>query len=319
MVRRAFTFVEVLVVLAIIGILVALLLPAVQYTRESARRIQCSSNVKQILLAVHQYEGVNRIIPPGNSKGFSFLAAVIPYVEQDVFFQELYGRIDVNVNPMDGNGVANKTVVPLFQCPSDYTPGRLIYPWAPTNYGGNSGTGLLHTGRRNGIFQNLRRSNHGDGPLSLAEVLDGMSNTIAVSEILPWDRSDRPVRVTFNTAVGYHQNDPTAFESLCYACLNGQYATKSRGGPAWVGELHGRPWTFGDMSATLYTHSLPPNSPSCYNGSDVQRGIYSFASLHPDGINAGYADGHVGWIGDSVDVVTWRSLGSRDDGAILAP
>src|SRR5687767_14523164 len=87
--RGGFTLVELLVVIAIIGVLVSLLLPAVQSAREAARRSQCRNNLRQIVLAVHQYEGVNGALPPhAGSVSFSAQARILPYLEQ----AGLYGQ-----------------------------------------------------------------------------------------------------------------------------------------------------------------------------------------------------------------------------------
>ena len=317
--KPGFTLIELLVVLAIIGVLLALLIPAVQYARESSRRIHCASNLRQIVLGVHLYEGVNRIIPPGGSQGFSLHVAVSPFLEQDHVFQRLHAHLDPSVTPMDGNAVANGTVVHVFVCPSDYACAARTYNWAPTNYVGNTGTGLLHTLRRNGVFQKIKPNKQGDGPLTFGEITDGTANTVALAEYLPWDMSDHPLRVTYNTRQPYPEDDPASFALLCEACVTRDYALSpnGNGAPAAVGDLHGRPWTLGDMSATLYTHSLPPNSPSCYNGNRVQSGVYSAASLHPRGVHTAYADGHLRFENESIDILIWRTLGSRNDSSVF--
>ena len=130
--RRGFTLVELLVVIAIIGILIALLLPAVQAAREAARRMQCSNNLKQIGLALHNYHTTNKAFPPGAFwvcpegelwRG-SILIRLLPYIEQ----QPLYDQFDFTV-PTDGQTEANTgtllvaNIVPPYVCPSDTNEG----------------------------------------------------------------------------------------------------------------------------------------------------------------------------------------------------
>ncbi|MGN6136231.1 MAG: DUF1559 family PulG-like putative transporter, partial [Aureliella sp.] len=127
--RRAFTLVELLVVIAIIGILVGLLLPAVQAAREAARRMQCSNNLKQLGLAIHNYESVHQRLPSGwNSRGsigepgWGWAAAVLPMMEGT----NIHGQIDAHLAIADPAHASVRTVtVPNFICPSD--PGRDVF------------------------------------------------------------------------------------------------------------------------------------------------------------------------------------------------
>src|SRR4051812_14386654 len=95
--RSAFSLVELLVVLAIIGVVIALLLPAVQYARESGRRTQCASNIRQLALSIHQYEAAHRVLPAIAQNNYSFHVALLPHIEQ----KALYQRFDFSVNAMD--------------------------------------------------------------------------------------------------------------------------------------------------------------------------------------------------------------------------
>lgn len=148
--RGGFTLIELLVVMAIIAILIALLLPAVQAAREAARRIQCVNNLKQLGLAVHQYNEVNNSFPPGqlfyvNWRDLSALVALLPYIEQ----QPLYSAFNqADVYPINGMGpvlptyppntTVARTQVAGFLCPSDFN--RLTNPEGHSNYCGNSGS-----------------------------------------------------------------------------------------------------------------------------------------------------------------------------------
>ncbi len=133
--RRGFTLVELLVVIAIIGILVALLLPAIQAAREAARRTQCKNNLKQIGLALHNYELTFKVFPPSSTSGFgrgvwnypgtgpadpnihlhSFASLLLPYVEQE----NLAGEINYNVSALDpANRAVASQILPFCRCPS---------------------------------------------------------------------------------------------------------------------------------------------------------------------------------------------------------
>jgi prepilin-type N-terminal cleavage/methylation domain-containing protein len=132
--RSGFTLIELLVAIAIIGILIALLLPAVQKVREAANRARCENNLKQLAIALHNYHGVFEAFPPGrtypSASSFSAHSKLLPFLEQD----NLYRLINFDVPYSDpANAVSRATVVPTFLCPSD---GRSLVPpdLAPTNY-----------------------------------------------------------------------------------------------------------------------------------------------------------------------------------------
>src|SRR5690606_10397670 len=124
---RAFTLIELLVVIAIIAILIALLLPAVQQAREAARRTQCRNNLKQIGLAIHNYESSHSVFPPGRlgyPLVFSVQAHILPYLDG----ANLYNLLDFDTAPSFGppstpitrNEVAARTFIPTYLCPSDF-------------------------------------------------------------------------------------------------------------------------------------------------------------------------------------------------------
>ncbi|MGL6196240.1 MAG: DUF1559 domain-containing protein, partial [Thermoguttaceae bacterium] len=181
-VKPAFTLVELLVVIAIIGILIGLLLPAVQAARESARRMQCTNNLKQIALAAHNYESTWRTFPPSvtisgitgqfanSGESFSAVGRVMPYIEQA-------SRIDGNTAVAEAKSMRH----PAFTCPSEVnnTARTTSSGWYPVNYGFNAGTWRIWTP--------YLRTSYSDGviyPNSFLNVVpDGHSNTLLLAEV----------------------------------------------------------------------------------------------------------------------------------------
>ncbi|HVW00620.1 MAG TPA: DUF1559 domain-containing protein [Planctomycetaceae bacterium] len=201
--RRAFTLIELLVVIAIIAVLVALLLPAVQQAREAARRTQCRNNLKQLGLALHNYESSARVFPPGyiaastaakdTTPGWAWGAMILPYMDQGA----IYSRLNFNLAVADPtNAVATSTAVNGFLCPSDLVqpvPFNL-YSDPPTNsavvmqatassyaaIAGDSNSVLGNAATKttqsfNGVF-------YVNSGTKIGDITDGTSMTILVGE-----------------------------------------------------------------------------------------------------------------------------------------
>jgi prepilin-type N-terminal cleavage/methylation domain-containing protein len=186
--RRAFTLIELLVVIAIIGTLLALLLPAIQAVRGSARRVQCSSRLRQIGTALRSYHDDNGELPPGSHRHgriqLAWNVRLLPYLEQDA----LHDEIDFD-SPFvsKSNQQATSAVIPVFLCPStsriawDRDGDRIRSPRdrdgpgrGATDYGGMFGSSFTEP-LDNGVLIY-------DRPVRLAEVTDGLSHTIMVAE-----------------------------------------------------------------------------------------------------------------------------------------
>lgn len=194
--RRGFTLVELLVVIAIIGILVALLLPAVQKAREAARRVGCKSNLKQIGLALNNYESARRRFPPflinrsGNpsrianqDKGANWLVFLLPYVEE----QSLFDTWDMNI-PANQNA-ARSADVSVYKCPTDgNNQGNLCEyaggGWARGNYGMNvSPCSFNASSKTDGALSRLGGVGAVNRGIRMRELRDGISKTVAVDEL----------------------------------------------------------------------------------------------------------------------------------------
>jgi prepilin-type N-terminal cleavage/methylation domain-containing protein/prepilin-type processing-associated H-X9-DG protein len=321
--RLAFTLVELLVVIAIIGILVGLLLPAVQAAREAARRMSCSNNMKQLGLALHNYESALKSLPIGGFfhwepqshvlNRFSGFVGMLPYIEQGPLFDTIgtnNGRLASNVPdaypngpgrfPWDGNYQPYKTVIPALQCPSDrykkedweVGPSNYMFSRGDTtwdhnpDWAGNGGRG------RRGMFGGRNYY------VGFNDVLDGLSNTIAMSErVVARDGNSKLVR-DGGTALdlgGYFRNDNPG-DCISPARVQGGLYVGN------VGNWGGRRWTDGAPAFTGHTTILGPNKGSCTQGGwDGEDGIYEPSSRHTGGVTVVYGDGSVRFVSNNVD------------------
>jgi len=329
--RRAFTIIELLVVIAIIGTLIGLLLPAIQKVRESGNYITCRNHLRQIGLAIHNFEANKGYFPGiGNlPHQSSVLAQVLPYLDLDnlrqlIAVNQPLFTPDIDYGYLDDSQIeAARTVVPLFLCPSDgqspvfaaFGADRL----AGTNYVVNTGTG---TGTNydlrfptDGVFWYGSRLRSGD-------MTDGLSSTMFISEaLLGSARNDYEVA-----------SDPRRqwMTVSCMATLNPLNAIPPKPGMSppltddlcmsptgmtWIGD-RGASWIGGPGQRATYNTYLMPNDrmPDCgLNG----LGRYKASSGHPGGVNMILGDGSVHFIKDHIELETWRALSTRGDCEVL--
>ena len=302
--RAGFTLVELLVVIAVIGILIALLLPAVQAAREAARRMHCANNLKQIGLALHNYHDAHKRFPPGTTvtvrymghpnRGWGFLVQLLPYVEAstaEVGISIMYDMDNTWLNEL------GKRRVSLFLCPSyenpavnsshpvigpvygmDYygvmgaketgcpSPPGARYPILPIPPAWMDSNGCTSGGHANtGIL-------YPNSTVRIGDVRDGTSNTLIVGEIA-WN-TDQFWPWTFGTSDGY---------TSMYSTKNVRY---------------------------------PINSTKCVLGGSFNDA--SFASMHPGGAQFVFADGSVEFLSETMDLALYRALATRACNEIAA-
>lgn len=299
MMRRGVTIIELLVVIGVIALLLALTLPAVTSAREASRRTQCRNNLKQLGIAIQNYESQFRFFPPGNVQRKSLHVTLLPQMDQ----MALSRRVPETPSVSELNALAQVSIS-SYQCPSD--PGSEYIDGAnssrSTSYAGNFGCGVQAFGY-NGVFHPTIRT-----PLVRpADVTDGLMNTSFLAEIVVRDGTDFPLRVVWKTP--FPQTEPDqllGFASLC------RDTGKSASAPKTYGK--GGPWTYGDGGSTLYNHVLYPNDVSCTNEELVFEGAYSAGSVHPGGAHFLFGDGRVQFVATGLDLNVWRAMGSRNGG-----
>lgn len=312
--RRAFTLVELLVVIAIIGILVGLLLPAVQAAREAARRMQCTNNMRQVMLAALNYESAFKRLPAsrvsrtsnllGPTSSISVHARLLPYMEQNQIYQLVNFGVEWN-DPL--NDAARLTNVPTFRCPSD--PSTSVPPnvGGINNYYVNSGTVPLWSRTvanpmpqvpvNDGVF-------YRDSFLKLAAITDGLSNTAGMSERLTGDYNQNrstPLTDTFQPGT-----QPFTMDQAYADCYATNLADLSKQGFSDVGT----PWIRGYHSTSEYYHIAPPNGRSCMF--PPGRIMTTANSQHGGNVNLAFCDGSTHTVAGSVDLLVWRAIGTRE-------
>jgi prepilin-type N-terminal cleavage/methylation domain-containing protein/prepilin-type processing-associated H-X9-DG protein len=335
--RSGFTLIELLVVIAIIAVLIALLLPAVQAAREAARRSQCINNLKQIGLAIHNYEQSINSLPwglgPNNWNDWGCFPLLLPQMEQAPLFNAINfantGKATYTGNngttslPFPaGAGVQNTTVflttLNVLQCPSDMD--RLSTILGHNNYCGNAGstpTSLYNSSQFDGLFQYILNAKI----VAFRDITDGLSNTAAFSERVKGiglennqqiDALKNPSSSVWNLPATSVVNTPQPYYAACNAIQASTNLSALWGGLSAVKpDAQGSQWYSGYETFSRYNHVMPPNANSCGYSNYTGGGAATASSRHSGGANVLFADGSTRFIKNTINVQTWWALGSR--------
>ncbi len=322
-VRRGFTLIELLVVISIIGLLIALVLPAVQSAREAARRAQCANNLKQIGLALHNYESTHRSFPlnwgelrrsPDQSglvysRHYAALTRMLPYLDQSSLHASINFEVETFPDnsaldfPYSQNYTAFLTTLAVCLCPSDGVS-------APhgNNYRGNNGLGP-HPATTRETYDS------GNGFYNYPTVLgthsfpDGLSHTVAYSERLrgTGEAGDIVPERDFSelNAVRFCETRDADYALECCRLA------AAKGFPEY--RTAGSTWFYGDFQCGVYTHAQEPNGqiPDAIAGTGYY-GIVTARSHHPGGVNSLMGDGGVRFVKETIARKVWRGLGTRN-------
>ncbi|MCE9555248.1 MAG: DUF1559 domain-containing protein [Planctomycetes bacterium] len=319
--RVAFTLVEMLVVIAIIGVLIALLLPAIQSAREAARRTACATNLRQLGIAMNNFESGQGHFPPSRygAGSWSALALIVPYLEQGHLFEAMDFTQSYSVVKLNGKPLPSYHV-PVYLCPSE-TRKELkndsagVPTYVPINYGLNMGTWLVWDPGANG-----GKGQGGDGVffpgpgLTAQQIGDGLSNTLCATEVRTYTSYYR------GSADPSPNTIPTSPADIC--ALGGSSTFKSEGAHV--------EWTDGKVHETGFTTVFAPNTNVPCNGSTMvdyvgwsegktpnPSNIKTYAAVtarshHPGLVQVVMMEGSVRSVSNDIDIASWRALSTRN-------
>jgi len=318
-----FTLVELLVVIAIIGILIGMLLPAVQQVREASRRIACANNMRQVTLAAHNYHSARKEFPVGINTGprlsSTAFAYILPFMEQNASFQLI--NVDLSYVTQEGS----YTQVPGYLCPSDDAIGRFVVPLnnpnqtvARSNFVLNFGSQTFMAAQNGAkIFNDSWPSNSPapdfttDGTFqahiarSFNDLKDGSSNVAFVSEVISGKDDDG------SEATGDKELDIRGvWNAFLAGSSNYTHILTPNSSSPDVGPI-------GGVGRKWIPDNPPANMPGVNTGAQYDEYYAAARSTHAGGVNVGMGDGSTRFVNDTINADTWSRLGSINDGLVV--
>ncbi len=307
---RAFTLIELLVVVSIIALLAGLLIPAVQASRESARRIQCQTNLRQIGQAMNSYVTLHQMFPPSrlpnfpwrhwSSNNMSGLAYLLPHLEQQPLFASInmdFAYIDHPDRPVIANSTARRSVLSVFLCPSDGEPNHR------NSYRLNAGQIVGQPGHLSC-----------DGPFRIAfiptpaAIADGLSQTAFASERIGGTfvsgQADpaKDVKYVHPNSINHHYPGDALYIPHCLDSPPNHWVVTS-----------GRYWLYDGMYNSAYNHNGSPNDRHSSCGGPSY-GLQPPRSYHAGSVNVLFGDGHAEAVSDSIHQNVWLAIGTPSRG-----
>lgn len=333
--RRGMSMLELFVVIAVIGLLLALIAPAVGSAVEATRAAKCLNNLRQLAAATHQYEGVHRMFPgesqshiiewpppgtppPHKVRGnyVSIQAQLLPFLDQSELFETLNlskgsvpDEVDNDAPEWDMMHTAIRKRVAGFLCPSD---GARLNPGL--NYRACLGSGPMYKfsgefpDSGNGFFAQIFDWPGGQFPIRTSTITDGMAHTAMFSERLTGS-GDLTRFHPLRDATRLNSGPTTAGPTIVRCRLLHELALQGdEGWDPWMG----RDWVSTGLRHSIYNHTMPPNS--AIADCRLSWGPISARSGHPGGVNVVFGDGSARFISDSIALQVWRAIGTRNGG-----